>query len=66
MTKIEAHNVGKTLSQHKNEWVILDSGNVVAHAPKLKDAVKRLPKDAKNPRIYYSATRSADMVLASF
>lgn len=66
MTKAEAREVGKKLAQHKNEWVVLDAGQVVAHGRTLKTAMKHVPKDAQSPRIYFAATGSADMVLASF
>lgn len=65
MTKGEAKRVGQSLAKHKGEWVVLDAGKVVSHAPRLRDAVAAVPKSARNAAIYYSSADEAEMVCAS-
>ena len=66
MTERQTKLVGKNLAKHKGEWVVLDDGKLVSHAPHLKDAVARVPKSAKHPAVYYSSSSDADMVCTSF
>ena len=66
MTRRQSQLVGKNLAEHKGEWVVLDNGKLVSHAPKLKDAVAQVPTSAKQPAIYFSSKSTAEMIITSF
>lgn len=66
MTRAQSRLVGKNLADHKGEWVVLDRGKLVSHAPKFKDAVAGVPATAKKPAIYYSSNSRSEVVVTSF
>ena len=65
MTRTQAQLVGHNLAKHNGEWVVLDDGKVISHAPRLKDAVAAVPKNVKHAAVYYSSADEAEMVCAS-
>jgi hypothetical protein len=66
MTREQGQLVGKNLAKHKGEWVVLDKGKLVSHAPKFKDAVAGVPANVQKPAIYYSSKSNSEMIVTSF
>ena len=72
MDRQQASEVGRNLAVHRGEWLVLDNGRLVAHAPTLKDCMRIYKKAAQvregtSPAIYYSPTEeSGEMICTTF